>query len=240
MSVSTDVRTGAFPTGSRTLEVFEGTDRLNRWIYDRFAGDLGRRVLELGSGIGSITQYLADRDLVVATDVEEAYLEKLRNRFRGEPRVLVRRVDLDCPDPTLAEFRFDSVIAVNVLEHIRDDAAVLAWLRSLVGRGGKVCLYVPALSWLYGSLDRALGHHRRYERAELLEKLERAGLKPIWCRWMNAAAMPGWLVSGRLMGRDVISPRQVAVYDRLIPWLRYEDRIRLPIGMNLTVTAVGV
>jgi len=234
------LRTDAQPVGSRTLEIFEGSDRLNRWIYDRFAAELGKRVLEIGAGIGNITQFMTERELVVATDIEESYVTRLRERFNSHSAVTVRQLDLDAPDPDFAQFNFDSVLAVNVLEHIDDDRSVLQWLRQLVGKGGKVCLYVPALQALYGSMDRALGHYRRYEKPELLEKLSEAGFRCVWCKWMNALAVPGWYLSGRVLKRTVVSAKQVALYDRMVPWLRLEDRVRLPFGMTLTVTAVGV
>jgi SAM-dependent methyltransferase len=235
-----EIRCEAQQVGSRTLEIFEGTDRLNRWIFDRFADSLGRRVLEIGAGIGNLTQFMTDRELVVATDVEDEYLGRLRARFGGQKHVEVRRLDLDFPDPEFERFGCDSAIAVNVLEHIKDDRAVLCWLRTLLGVGGTLCLYVPALQLLYGSMDRALGHHRRYEYAELVQKLEAAGFRCRSCRWMNVAAIPGWLLSGRILGRTMVSLSQVALYDRLVPLLRWEDHVRLPVGMNLTVIAEGV
>jgi 2-polyprenyl-3-methyl-5-hydroxy-6-metoxy-1,4-benzoquinol methylase len=238
--MSEQVRVEAQPVGSRTLEIFEGSDRLNRWIYDRFAAELGQRVLEIGAGIGNITQFMTARDLLVATDVEDSYVTRLGVRFAPDSQVKVRKLDLDHPDPELEGFNFDSVLAVNVLEHIRDDMRVLRWIRKLVGAGGKVCLYVPALQVLFGSMDRALGHHRRYERSELIEKVTAAGFRCSSCRWMNVLAMPGWYVSGRLLRRKVVSGRQVALYDALVPFLRFEDRLRLPFGMNLTIVGVGV
>jgi SAM-dependent methyltransferase len=228
--MSEQVRVEAQPVGSRTLEIFEGSDRLNRWIYDRFAAELGQRVLEIGAGIGNITQFMT----------EDSYVTRLGVRFAPDSQVKVRKLDLDHPDPELEGFNFDSVLAVNVLEHIRDDVSVLRWIRKMVGAGGKVCLYVPALQVLFGSMDRALGHHRRYERSELIEKVTAAGFRCSSCRWMNVLAMPGWYVSSRLLRRKVVSGRQVALYDALVPFLRFEDRLRLPFGMNLTIVGVGV
>ncbi len=234
------IRTDALPTGSRTLEIFDGTERINRWIYDRFANDLGRRVLEVGSGLGNITQFLLDRDLVVASDVEDVYVEHLRKRFGARSNLKVRWVDLDRPDPSIRAIGVDTVLAVNVLEHIKDDRAALAAMREWVGPGGRVCIYVPALTRLYGTLDVALGHHRRYERDELLEKLESSGFRVRWCRWINLFGIVGWVLSGKILKHRVLSPSMVSLYDKLVPILRHEERFPLSFATNLTVVAEAI
>lgn len=161
------LRTDAQPVGSRTLEIFEGSDRLNRWIYDRFAAELGKRVLEIGAGIGNITQFMTERELVVATDIEESYVTRLRERFNSHSAVTVRQLDLDAPDPDFAQFNFDSVLAVNVLEHIDDDRSAVERLRRLVVDDGRLVLSVPAMPSLFGYHDEQLGHYRRYTRHAL-------------------------------------------------------------------------
>jgi hypothetical protein len=93
---------------------------------------------------------------------------------------------------------------------------------------------------LYGTLDEALGHYRRYTREELVRKLEEARFRVIWCRGMNLAGIPGWFLSGRVLRKRQLSERQVRLYDRLVPLFRLEDRFWLPVAMNLTACAVAV
>lgn len=226
-------------TGSRTLEIFEDTHRINRWIYSRFAADLGQRVLEVGSGTGNLTSHLVNRELVVATELEETHLSKLRRRFEDRPNIRVERLDLESPGSAFSDLKLDSILSVNVLEHVKDDQGALEWIRAQLVPGGKLCIYVPALSALYGSLDESLGHHRRYERAELIRKLEAARFRVRWCRGMNLAGIPGWFLSGRVLKRRVLSARQVKLYDRLVPLFRLEDLLPLPIAMNLTACAIA-
>jgi SAM-dependent methyltransferase len=225
--------------GSRTLEIFEDTHRINQWIYSRFAADLGQRVLEVGSGTGNLTHHLVDRELVIATELEESHLSRLRERFSERPNVRVQQLNLESPGSHFSELRLDSILSVNVLEHIKDDNGALRWIRAQLVPGGKLCIYVPALPALYGSLDEALGHYRRYQRAELISKLEAAGFRVLWCRGMNVAGIPGWFLSGRVLKRRQLSARQVRLYDRLVPLFRLEDHLPLPIAMNLTACAVA-
>jgi SAM-dependent methyltransferase len=239
MSLASTVREKAFDTGARTLEIFEGTDRINRRIYDCFASDLGERVIEVGSGIGNVTQFLCGRQCVVATDVEHEHLGRLRERFAGHDEVHVERLDLDAPDPALSRFRPDSIIAVNVLEHVEDDRRALRWMHDLVGARGRICIYVPALQSLFGTVDEALGHHRRYEQVELLTKVREAGFDVSWCRWLNVLGIPGWYLSGKILRRRLLSASQLRLYDRLVPWLKWEDALPLRFGMNLALTAVA-
>lgn len=234
-----DASASVLETGSRTLEIFEDTHRINQWIYSRFAADLGRRVLEVGSGTGNLTSHLVDRELVVATELEETHLSKLRRRFADKPNVRVERLDLEAPGSGFSDLKLDSILSVNVLEHVKDDEGSLRWIRAQLVPGGKLCIYVPALPALYGSLDEALGHHRRYERAELIRKLEAARFRVLWCRGMNLAGIPGWFLSGRVLKRRQLSARQVRLYDRLVPFFRLEDLLPLPIAMNLTACAIA-
>src|SRR6266540_6060231 len=164
--------------GAATLERLAAAPNYNRWMFDRLRPWIGQHVLEVGSGIGNLSAFLQDRQRVVLTDTEPWYLERLRDRFRGHANVEVARLYLPVLDGALAAERFDTVICLNVLEHVEHDRASLAVLRRLLTPGGRLVLLVPALRALYGTLDHALGHHRRYGRAELVAKLRDAGLSP--------------------------------------------------------------
>jgi SAM-dependent methyltransferase len=223
-------------TVAATLDMFLQTPHLNRWIFDRLRPWCGRRVLEVGAGIGSITELLSDRELVVATETEEAFLERLRARFAGRPGVVVQGLDLENIDAdSLRAHQLDTVVCVNVLEHVRDDRGALERLREVIEPGGRLLLYLPALPWLYGSLDRGLQHHRRYARRPLEELLRGAGWQIQHLSWMNVLGIPGWFLNSRILGRKMLPLRQVALYDRLTPVLRLEERLRPRFGMSLVV-----
>lgn len=232
MKESERTRVSAQPTGGRTLEIHAGTPRVNDWYYSKFAARIGGRVLELGSGIGNISRLLAKdaRELVV-TDVEDEYLARLRREL--PPEVRVERYDLDGPPPAAIGAGFDVVISLNVLEHVADDRRVIRDLVGLLAPGGWLLTYVPACALAFGAIDEALGHHRRYDRALFGARMREAGLSIERLEYMNLLGLAGWIVNGRLLRRTTLDPRQVGTFERIVPLVRLEDRVRVPIGLGL-------
>ena len=229
----------ASATGGRTLEVFADTPRINRWIYSKLAADVHGDVLEIGSGIGNLSGHIVDNaKSVVLSDMESHYLEALSARFADDTRVSVARYNLDSePPPEIARRRFDAIVAVNVVEHIEDDRALVARLAALLKPGGKLLIYVPACPFAYGTLDRALGHYRRYTRASLTKLLAGAGLHLDPPRFMNLVGLLGWTVNGRVLGRKHLSAVQLALFERLMPLFTLEDHFHLPIGLGVYAVA---
>lgn len=199
-------------------------DRLHRWV--------GKRVLEIGSGIGNLSIYLVDSERLVLTDTRQEYLDRLRNRFGGHPNIEVARLSLP-NEHDLGGQRFDTIICLNVLEHVEDDAGSLEAMRRLLVPSGRLVLLVPALPALYGALDKALGHHRRYARAELASKIERAGFRLSHVEYFNAAGILGWWFTGRVLRRGVIPSGSLRLYDALVPLFRLERLIPWRLGQSL-------
>jgi len=225
--------------GGRTLEVFAETPRLNRWLYSKLAPHVRGEVLEIGSGIGNLSGFIVEgATRAVLTDMELHYLEALTARFAGDSRVTVAFYDLDrAPSPEISSRRFDTIVAVNVIEHIRDDVGLVNRLSALLNPGGKLVVYVPACPFAYGTLDRALGHHRRYTTASLAKLLADAGLAPISPSYVNLFGLLGWTLNGRLLRRERLSHRQLALFEKLLPIFRLEDLVRLPIGLGVYTAA---
>lgn len=225
--------------GGRTLEVFTGTPRLNAWQFSKLASHVQGDVLEIGSGIGNFSRLIVARAKTsVLSDIEPHYLDALAADFAGDRRVTVAPYDLDGePSSAIASRRFDAIVAVNVVEHIRDDQALVRRLSALLKPGGKLVVYVPACPFAYGSLDRALGHYRRYTPESLTALLESAGLQTPPPAYMNFFGLLGWTINGRLLHRERLSHRQLAVFERLMSLFRLEDLVRLPIGLGVYVAA---
>jgi SAM-dependent methyltransferase len=225
--------------GGRTLEVFARTPRLNGWLFSKLAPHIHGDVLEIGSGIGNLSRHILEQAAsAVLTDMEAEYLGELRRAFEGDRRVAIAHYDLErAPPPEIAGRRFDSIVAVNVIEHIRDDDALVRTLAGLLKPGGKLAVYVPACPFAFGSLDRALGHHRRYTPRALRALLERAGLEVARPAYLNFAGLLGWTVNGRILQREHLSARQISAFERLLPLVRLEDRVRLPIGLGVYTAA---
>jgi SAM-dependent methyltransferase len=131
----------------------------------------------------------------------------------------------------------DSILSMNMLEHIRDDAAALAHLFRLLPNGGRLVLLVPAHDWLFSEMDRRLGHFRRYERDGLGHQLEQAGFRIVSRRYLNWLGAIGWLVNGRLFRRKLIPSRQLRLFDWFIVLLRLEKYVTMPFGLSLLVVA---
>lgn len=226
-------------TLTATLNQLSETDRYNRWIYDQIEAALGRRVLEVGSGTGNITEFLlcGGRE-VVATDVVTSYRNELRERFGTHPHCEVGAFDLNRPAPPqfVAE-PFDTVVCLNVLEHIKDDSFALAQMKATLKDGGHLALLVPAHRVLHGAFDEAVGHYRRYSRRGLRELLERAGFTVESLRFFNAAATLPWFINGRLLRRAYLPAGQVSLADRLVPLLRLERLVGPPFGISLIAIA---
>ncbi len=159
------------------LHTLEGSvDRHYRWVADMIAPWLGRSVLEVGSGIGVISRHLLPRcQKLVLSDHKDIYLQLLRERFGDVPTVDFRLLDLNEPPYELAGIQVDTVVCLNVLEHLPDGDGVLRAFSDLLPSGGRLVLQVPNHPWLRGSLDDSYGHLRRYTANDLRRSLEAAG-----------------------------------------------------------------
>ena len=233
--------------GHVTLARLAKLEPYNRWLVDRFRPALGRRVLEIGAGFGNVTRHLTasdgaarPRELVVASDLDPVALEYLKSSFRDDPMVRVASYRFPLDPVSREEIRsldIDTIVCCNVLEHIEDDRTTLTNMRDLLRPGGQLVLLVPALRRLYGTLDEHLHHFRRYEKAELLEKLAEAGFVVGDCRFVNKLGVFGWYVNGRLLRRRVLPRGQLRAFSLLMPFLKREEQTPPAFGMSLLAIA---
>ena len=221
-----------------SLKTMESLANYNDWLWQQIAPYVGERVLEAGCGPGAITKYLLRAKLVVACDYDRQYVAGLERQYGDQPGFRVRLVDLAAPDwDGLERERFDTIVCMNVLEHLRDDALTLRRFADVLDPGGRLILLVPANRWLYGTIDAAVGHHRRYELPSLSRLLQRSGFEVEQIRYLNPTGVAGWLVNSRILRRREIPAGQAKLYDRLYPLLRRVEELGLPFG--LSVLAVG-
>jgi glycosyltransferase involved in cell wall biosynthesis len=226
--------------GHVTLARMARLEPYNRWLAGRFERALGSRVLEIGAGFGNMTRHLTGRDLVVASDLDPVALEYLRGVFRDDASVRVASYRFPLAAAEREEIRsvgIDTVVCLNVLEHIEDDAGTLADLHAVLPAGGRLVLLVPALARLYGTLDEHLRHFRRYEKADLEAKVRAAGFVLEDCRFLNRPGILGWYVNGKILRRRVLPRGQLAAFKLLLPLLRREEASPPPTGMSLLAIA---
>lgn len=226
------------PAGERTLRCVSRLSRYNAWLWEQVAPFTGQRILEVGAGIGTMTRYLLHRELVVATDIAPQYLKRLKVRFHGRSNVVVRPLDLDAPLPQdLHAFNLDTILCLNVLEHLKEDEAALERFSALLSSGARVVLILPALKRLYGEIDKAIDHYRRYEKAEIEEKLRRVGFQVEETRFFNSPGIFGWYLNSHLLKRKAVPSLQARSNDLFVPLLRVEKHLTWPWGALLL--AVG-
>lgn len=228
------------------VERYLAFDRLNRpyleWQLAGLRPYLGARVLEIGCGVGSILELLTPRERLFGLDVEPDVLGAARARFSGDPSVGFAHVDAARFTPEdierLRAERFDSIVSLNVLEHIEDDRAVLRACAEILPTNGTLALLVPAHPALYGRYDALDGHVRRYTRRDLGMKVRAAGFELLRCRHFNAVGALGWFVQYRLLRRQIHGEGSFGLMNRLLPVLRPLERL-LPPPFGLSLVALG-
>ena len=206
--------------GHSTLDSLSFAAKFNRWMADTIRPYVGSRVLEIGAGMGNMTRQLCPRrKLYVATDLSPEYVEHLRNVFRHRPSLCVDQLDATRPEDFVRfERQMDTVICLNVLEHIEDDASALRSIRTLLVPGGRLILLVPNDPRAYGTVDREIGHFRRYTPDTLRKVTTEAGYEVEDILRFNRASMPGWRVTGQILKARSLSRLSLRVFDRFV-WL---------------------
>lgn len=217
-------------TGPEVLEALAAAPKFNRWMAETISPYLGKRVLEIGAGMGNMTRQLCGgRKLYVASDIDPEHIEILKRDFLHRPPLRVYKVDAEVEeDFTPFADRMDTVVCLNVLEHIRDDAGTLDRIRSVLEPGaGRLVLLVPNGPDAYGTLDEALGHYRRYTREGLAALLTSRGYELENMLQFNRISRPGWKFTGQVMKSRSLSPAGMRLFDRFV-WLWRKIDQRLP------------
>jgi len=222
------------------LEILANMPNYYGWIMETFLPHVRGHVIEYGAGTGTISQRLAplaDRLTLVEPSVN--LFAPLRARFRAEPKVKVVCMSLEMHAARLGVASVDTVVMVNVLEHIEHDRQALTKLFSILRPGGHLLVFVPALQGLMSTIDVMFGHFRRYHRNDLIEKAADAGGEVLLCRYFDFLGILPWFVLNKLMGCTTFSPAVVAVNDTfVVPISRAAERvIAPPWGKNLILVA---
>ena len=224
--------------GHHILRSLSGARRFTQWMVGTLEPFMGQRILEIGSGIANISRQLPKRERLTLSDVDDEYLRLLEQAFRHYESVDVIRLDLESDahfDPI--QERYDTVLCLNVLEHVDDDVSALRRMASALEPGGRLVVLVPQHESLYSEMDRELGHFRRYRARDLTDKMSEAGLRVVHVQDFNAMGALGWFTSARLLGRKQMDTPSLKLYDVTVPIHgRLERWLPLP---GLSVIAVG-
>lgn len=223
----------------RDLEAMSAAGNYLRWIADELCPYLRGRVAEVGAGSGNFSRLLLGAGVEALTVLEPSsnMYSRLRELFVADPRVTTVQSSL-IEHSKSAGCAYDTVLYVNVLEHIEDDARELQTVHEALSPGEHLCVFVPALQWLFSELDRQVGHHRRYHREALASLVEAQGFQLLRLRYFDLAGVLPWYVAFVLLKRQ-ITAGGMGLYDRLIvPVMRrLEARVQVPVGKNLLLVA---
>jgi 2-polyprenyl-3-methyl-5-hydroxy-6-metoxy-1,4-benzoquinol methylase len=223
------------------LETMQEARRYMSHVFGMVRAFVGSRVLEVGSGIGTITSRLVDvADVVVGIEPNPNCAARIQEAMGQHARFSLRVCHFeDCDAAELASQRFDSVLCVNVLEHIAGDVDALKAFKRILVPGGRVIVFVPALQAAYGPLDAELGHHRRYSKRTLRAAFADAGLELVRLRYTNPIGLVGWMYNSHISKSTKHSVEQVRLFETLVaPWALPLERL-LPPPIGLSLIAVG-
>jgi SAM-dependent methyltransferase len=231
--------------GKSTLEVIAKADHFNRWMYQSILPFCFGKILEIGSGIGNISSFfIKDGYQISLSDIRQNYCQYLEGKYGENQNVgEVLRMDLISPNFRKQfekfEEKFDTVFALNVVEHINNDLLAIENCRFLLKKGGHLIILVPAYMWLYNGFDEALGHMKRYDKKSLHQLFISNSMEIIKSRYFNLAGILGWYVSGKLQKNQTIPDSQMKLYDSLVPLFKLLDKIILN-SIGLSVITVGI
>ncbi len=217
--------------------------QLNQWMFDTIRPYVKGSILEIGSGIGNISNIFVQYGIpLTLSDLDTRYCRMLEDRYAGEPMIRgIRSIDLGHADfeNQYAELlgRFSTVFALNVVEHICNDKLAIANAKLLLRTRGHLIVLVPAYTALYNGLDKGLDHWRRYNR-ESLRKLLSNDFEILKTQYFNLAGIVGWWLSGTVLKKQELPLGQLEVYDRLVPLFRIADAITFN-QVGLSVIAIG-
>jgi len=210
-----------------SLETLSQTPKCYRWLCSRVQPYIRGKTLELGAGIGNFAQWARTFATEYhATDVDSILVERLKQDF---PKAF--RWDLFEPFP--GDDLYDTVIILNVIEHLQDDAGAMEALFNRLQPGGHLIVMVPAMHFLYGSLDRAFGHYRRYHKSEMIRLMEHVNLHVVRDMYLNIAGMFGWYLYGKILKHDQLPQELCSRFNLVLPLLKIERPLAHFAGLSL-------
>lgn len=209
--------------------------RYTGWLADVVRPHLGQHVLELGAGVGHLTLSLVPRTEYCVADPNPLFVRELRKLDDTRPYLRAEQLDPAAVQQIAPPGSFDTVLLQNVLEHVEDDAAVMQRVFAVLQPGGRTVVLLPKGKHLFGSLDRVLGHRRRYTRADVARLAGAAGFRVLSIRGFNRTGSLGWWTNARLLRRKTFGLLQIKLLNLLVPLLRRLEWLPLP---PLTLLAV--
>lgn len=221
--------------GSSTLESMSQADFYNKWTLSKFDKYLKGEILEVGCGIGNFTSTLSKFGRVTAIDIDQTLIEKFKNG--NNANVNAGYGDIEKGEYFFKEKAFDTIVCINVLEHIRNDTKALENMFKLLKDKGSLILLVPINNFLYGEIDKSIGHFRRYNPKDLLKKMQDLKYSIDFYKKINFAGAIGWFIAGKIFKYKQITENKIKLFNLISPILYLENLIEPPVGTSILIVA---
>ncbi|HOS14180.1 MAG TPA: class I SAM-dependent methyltransferase [Smithella sp.] len=213
----------------------------NRWIYNNIQRFIGNNVLEVGAGIGNLTDFILSKNKLTLIDIHQPYVDYLKAKysFCDSAAFTVLQTDIqNIQSSPVSGMTFDTVICLNILEHLENDRTAVENMSHLLQPKGKLIILVPALKTLYGSMDISFDHRRRYNKKDLRSLIQDQNLDVLKLYYMNFPGMIGWFVNGRVLKKQELPAGQTKLFDQLVPFFSFaENIVKPPLGQSLILIA---
>ena len=226
--------------GLETLSVIEKANKFNKWMYETIKPYSKGRILEIGCGIGNISEFFINDNFdIVLSDLRDNYIEIVKNKFTNEIiKIDLVDVDFDTKHKDLIG-TFDTVFALNVVEHIKDDHKAIENCKKLLKNQGYLIILVPAYQALFNNFDVELEHYRRYTQKSLKQLIKANQLNIIKTFSFNVIGILGWFVSGSILKKKTIPEGQMGLFNKLVPVFKLADILTLK-KIGLSVICISV
>ena len=221
--------------GQQTLESMSYAKVYNQWLLVKFQKYLSGQILEVGCGIGNFTKLISSFGQVTAVDIEPDYIKQTKKKVQ---EAHVGLGDIEKGKLFFKDKKFDSIVCLNVLEHIKDDGKAISNIVQLLKPDGVLVLLVPSHQFLYGEIDRSIGHHRRYDKEKINKVLFTKGLQVVFSERINFLGAIGWFVSGRVLKNPIVGKKKIKLFNLVAPIGLLIEKFYEPIlGTSILVIA---
>lgn len=221
------------------MEILSSMNNYYAWLASLLRKHCGNKLLEIGCANGNLTRFFIGKPLVIGIDISRDYIKEIKNRFQASKNFDAFPVNIRSKSYNkLKKYKFDTVISMNTFEHIKNDVLAFKNTYNILEKRGKFLIIVPAMRFLYSIMDYEGGHFRRYTKQELASKLSNVGFQIKDIYYVNFLGALGWYFSQVLLQRRIYSKFSLSFYNKLIPALKFSEKIiRPPFGLSLVCIA---
>lgn len=225
--------------GSKNLEILNENKNFTDWMYSEIKPHISGNILEIGSGIGTYSKKIIKdykKSKILLSDIDSNFISNLKKRYKTHKNIKVIKLDIE-KTKVLKYKNINTIIALNVLEHIKDDGGALNNLYNYLAPGGTAIILVPAHKKLYNCIDKAVGHYRRYQKKELINKINKTKFKLKEIKYFNFVSIFGWYVNGTILKKAIINKDATKILNWGIPLFKFFDKnvILNKMGISLIV-----